>query len=194
MIQGGDPMGNGTGGESAWGGSFDGGKYYNLIHTAGAVAYANSGRKYGGTATNGSQFFIVTGEIYDESGFESLAAQGYKFRDTAKEIYMTQGGAPFLDGEYTIFGQVIDGLDIVFEIQNVETNPDNNKPINDVIMESVTVEKYDGSELKWYLSDYSENNEEAEETTEDTSEAETTENTENTEETAQTTEAETKAE
>ena len=57
MIQGGDPKGDGTGGESIWGGKFDGGVDDSLIHVRGAVAYANSG----GTDTDGSQFYIVTG-------------------------------------------------------------------------------------------------------------------------------------
>ena len=174
MIQGGDPEGNGMGGESTWGGSFDGGKYYNLIHAAGAVAYANSGS----TATNGSQFYIVTGEVYDDAGFA----------DTVKEVYKKTGGTPFLDGGYTVFGQVIDGLDVVFEIQKTLTD-DDDKPLADVVMESVTVEEYDGSEIKWYISDYS--TDDAEETdTENTSETEENtdteiETTENTEETTE---------
>ncbi|MBQ6944192.1 MAG: peptidylprolyl isomerase [Ruminococcus sp.] len=197
MIQGGDPQGTGMGGESTWGGSFDGGKAYNLIHAAGAVAYANSGS----TATNGSQFYIVTGEIYDTAGLEAYAQSGLKFGKAASEIYTTQGGTPFLDGNYTVFGQVIDGLDVVFEIQETATD-ENDKPLEDVVMESVTVEEYDGSEIKFYLADYvtadedkeseTEDSEETtaapeeeteaatEETTEETSEAE--ENTENTEE------------
>ena len=67
MIQGGDPNGNGTGGESVWGGKFDGGTDPHLIHAAGALAYANSGS----TATDGSQFYVVTGEVYSE---DELAA------------------------------------------------------------------------------------------------------------------------
>ncbi|MBR5512390.1 MAG: peptidylprolyl isomerase [Ruminococcus sp.] len=173
MIQGGDPMGTGMGGESTWGGKFDGGKAYNLIHAAGAVAYANSGS----TATNGSQFYIVTGEVYDMAGLEAYANSGMKFGKGASDIYTTQGGTPFLDGSYTVFGQVIDGLDVVFEIQSVETDG-NDKPVKDVIMESVTVEEYDGSEIKWYISDYS--GDEAEEVTEEASETE-----ENTEETTE---------
>lgn len=149
MIQGGDPLGNGMGGESTWGGSFDGGTYYNLIHAAGAVSYANSGS----TDTNGSQFFIVTGEVFDDAGYESLAANGYSVRKGTKNIYSIVGGTPHLDGGYTVFGQVIDGLDIVFEIQNVETDA-SSKPLDDVIINSVTIEKYDGSDLKWYISDY----------------------------------------
>lgn len=149
MIQGGDPLGNGTGGESAWGGQFDGGKYYNLIHAAGALAYANSGQYGNYTASDGSQFFIVTGYVADESELSS-----YSLTDDAKRIYTTAGGYPYLDGGYTVFGQVIDGLDIVFEIQKVATNSDD-KPEKDVIIESVTVEEYDGSPIRWYMSDYS---------------------------------------
>lgn len=149
MIQGGDPKGDGTGGESAWGGQFDGGKYYNLIHAAGALAYANSGQYGNYTASDGSQFFIVTGNVV---GDDELAS--YSLSDNAKEVYKTAGGYPYLDGGYTVFGQVIDGLDIVFDIQKVKTDS-NDKPEKDVIIESVTVEEYDGSPIRWYISDYS---------------------------------------
>lgn len=149
MIQGGDPEGTGMGGESIWGDKFDGGTDPHLIHAAGALAYANSGS----TATNGSQFYIVTGEVYSKEDMEMLAERGYQFSDSAKEIYTSQGGTPWLDGSYTVFGQVIDGLDIIFKIQQVPTG-ENDKPKDDVIIESVTIEKYDGSELKWYISDY----------------------------------------
>ena len=72
MIQGGDPKGDGTGGNSTWGGEFDGGLPEGLYHFSGAVAYANSN----GTSTDGSQFYIVDtpadkvyyGGHYDESG------------------------------------------------------------------------------------------------------------------------------
>ena len=155
MIQGGDPKGDGTGGESAWGGQFDGGKYYNLIHAAGALAYANSGQYGNYTASDGSQFFIVTGKTVDEAELAS-----YSLSDGAKEVYRTAGGYPYLDGGYTVFGQVIDGLDIVFDIQKVKTNSDD-KPEEDVIIESVTVEEYDGSPIRWYISDYSSDQEES---------------------------------
>lgn len=151
MIQGGDPQGTGIGGESIWGGKFDGGTDAHLVHAAGAVAYANSGS----TATNGSQFYIVTGTVYDETSLNDLASYyGKTFSDSAKEIYTTVGGTPWLDGSYTVFGQVFDGLDVIFEIQNVDTDAKNNKPLEDVIMESVKVAEYSGEELRWYISDY----------------------------------------
>lgn len=150
MIQGGDPKGNGTGGESIWGGKFDGGVDASLIHVRGAVAYANSG----GTDTDGSQFYIVTGgpvsletlEQYEEHGDGSYSKE-------QKELYTTIGGAPWLDGNYTVFGQVVDGLDVAIAISEITDKNSDNKPYTSVVMESVTVEPYDGSELHWYASE-----------------------------------------
>ncbi|MDE7138433.1 MAG: peptidylprolyl isomerase [Ruminococcus sp.] len=150
MIQGGDPEGTGRGGESIWGGKFDGGTDPHLIHAAGALAYANSGA----TSTNGSQFYIVTGTVCTEDDIENYRASGYNISDEAKKIYTTAGGVPYLDGSYTVFGQVFEGLDIIFQIQKVSTDTGNDKPMQDVIIESVTVDKYDGEDLKWYISDY----------------------------------------
>ena len=150
MIQGGDPEGTGMGGESVWGGKFDGGTDPHLIHVAGALAYANSG----GTATDGSQFYIVTGTVPTEQNFDDFAAGGYAFSDNAKALYTKVGGAPWLDGNYTVFGQVIDGLDIIFKIQNVAVDAQSSMPYKDVIMESVTVEEYNGEDIRWYIDDY----------------------------------------
>ncbi|MCD8188404.1 MAG: peptidylprolyl isomerase [Ruminococcus sp.] len=150
MIQGGDPTGTGTGGESIWGGKFDGGTDSHLIHAAGALAYANSGD----TSTNGSQFYIVTGALYDADTVDQMGEYyGVEYSDEAKYVYAELGGTPWLDGYYTIFGQVYEGLDIIYEIQDVETDS-NDKPVEDVIIESVTVGEYDGEELHWYISDY----------------------------------------
>ncbi len=149
MIQGGDPLGNGTGGECIWGSKFEGGTSDKLVHAAGAVAYANSGS----TSTNGSQFYIVTGSKLTEADIEAYEAQGYPIAEDAKKIYMEDGGASWLDGGYTVFGQVYDGLDKVFEIQNVETG-ENDKPVQDVVIEKMRIEKYDGGDVKFHLSDY----------------------------------------
>ena len=179
MIQGGDPTGTGSGGESVWGGQFDGGTYFNLIHVPGALAYANSQ----GTSTDGSQFYIVTGQ---ECSSDFLS--NYSLTDAAKEAYTTYGGAPWLDGNYTVFGQVIDGLDVIFKVQNVTTD-DSSKPIEDVIVESMTVEEYDGSPIRWYITDY----DGSEETTEEETSEEATEETTEAETEAETTEASTAA-
>ena len=147
MIQGGDPLGTGMGGTCIWGDKFDGGVDGRLIHAAGAVAYANSGS----TATNGSQFYIVTGMELTDDMFDA------SYPEARKKAYVEHGGCPWLDGGYTIFGQVYDGLDVVFKIQRVETSQaegSKDKPLTDVVMESVTVAEYNGEDLKWSISDY----------------------------------------
>ena len=154
MIQGGDPKGDGTGGESIYEKGFDGGTDPHLIHAAGAVAYANSGS----TATNGSQFYIVTGEVYDKDKIAELEGYGYTLTDNEKAVYGEYGGSPWLDGGYTVFGQVFDGLDIVFDIQETETD-DNDKPKTDVVIEKMTVSEYKDEPVRWNISEYKKNEE-----------------------------------
>ncbi len=156
MIQGGDPLGTGTGGESVWGGDFDGGVSDKLTHAAGTLAYANSGA----TSTNGSQFYIVTGEVYDDEYLKMLESNGYSFSDDVKKILAAAGGAPWLDGGYTVFGQVYEGLDIVFTIQDTEVYQSNpfsteaSTPAEPVVIEYIKTGKYEGEELKWFIADY----------------------------------------
>lgn len=151
MIQGGDPRGNGSGGESIWGGKFDGGVSESLIHVRGAVAYANSD----GTSTDGSQFYIVTAGPVNEETLSKYEEDGYgPYTDEQKELYTTVGGAPWLDGKYTVFGQVIDGLDVVIDISRVTDKNSKDKPYTSIVMESVTVDTYDGSDVNWYASDF----------------------------------------
>jgi len=150
MIQGGDPQGTGRGGESIWGGKFDGKTSEHLYHFAGAVAYANSGA----TSTNGSQFYIVTGQkqtdasIADTESYIKKKFNHSAFTDEVKSKYKEIGGTPSLDGGYTVFGQVIDGLDIVYELSAVKTGA-SDKPVEDVVIEKAKVIKYDGSEINW---------------------------------------------
>ena len=145
MNQGGDPKGNGTGGKSIWGEKFEGGTDENLYHFSGAVAYANSGS----TSTNGSQFYIVnTPEDYvyygGLSSFAELETYGTFVAPNVQEAYLQHGGVPFLDGGYTVFGQVFEGMDVVRAMAQVETNPDNDKPLTQVMMESVEIVEYTG--------------------------------------------------
>ena len=150
MIQGGDPEGTGMGGESVWGGKFDGGTDPHLIHVPGALAYANSGS----TSTDGSQFYVVTGSAITDDDLDYFSQGGYVFSDKAKAVYKKVGGTPWLDGSYTVFGQVIDGLDVIFKVQYVAVNAASSMPLEDVIIESVTVGEYNGEEIRWYIDDY----------------------------------------
>ena len=144
MIQGGDPKGNGTGGKSIWGDKFDGGITEGLYHFTGAVAYCNSGS----TATNGSQFYIVDTEdgFMDHTCEELLEhyPDNYNWPQNVIDLYKEKGGTPSLDGRYTVFGQVIEGIDVVRAIAAVETDPSNDRPIRHVTMETVRLEEYNG--------------------------------------------------
>lgn len=152
MIQGGDPNGNGTGGESIWGEPFEDEFSPELRHFNGALSMANSGEN-----TNGSQFFIVQNSQLDTGTKEQLeyfiANQDLELESgtTIKEVfpkevcekYLRDGGTPHLDGVHTVFGQVYEGMDIVDKIANVQVQgSDGSTPAKDVIIESIEVLEY----------------------------------------------------
>lgn len=143
VIQGGDPNGNGTGGQSIWGEGFSQELNGGLRHFAGALAYATANDHL-----NKSQFYIVApadcSQITDEQFDEFANYYGASYPDNVKEKYREVGGVPYLDNGYQVFGQVFEGLDVVEAIQNVQTDS-NDKPLEDVVMESVSIEEYDGS-------------------------------------------------
>jgi peptidyl-prolyl cis-trans isomerase B (cyclophilin B) len=90
----------------------------SLIHKRGAVAAARTGDHMNPKkASSGSQFYIVDGKKWSVADMNSIAAQtGKKFTQEQIEIYSTLGGSPFLDGDYTVFGEVISGMEIVDKI------------------------------------------------------------------------------
>lgn len=124
MIQGGDPNGDGTGGESIWGEGFTVEKSNQLYHIRGALSMARAQA----LDSQGSQFFIVQNT---QDMTKDLAIQFTP--EKIIEAYKN-GGFPSLDGEYTVFGQVIDGMNVVDEIAKVETGA------NDIPTEEVTIE------------------------------------------------------
>lgn len=159
MIQGGDPKGNGTGGESIWGKPFEDEFSDKLFNITGAVAMANSGKN-----TNGSQFFINQGGKESFSGWD-YAQQIYdkykdnkntsltdmsKVTDEIKDLYNNNGGNPHLDGAFntqnkghTVFAQVFDGMDVVNKIAAVEKDA-SDKPLTDVVIENIQITKFEG--------------------------------------------------
>lgn len=138
MIQGGDPLGNGTGGESIWAGkgtTIDAGYGFKdeisafLYNIRGSLSMANAG-----AGTNGSQFFINQNTTDMSSQLSSSSYPG-KIIEAYKN-----GGNPNLDGKHTVFGQVIEGMDIVDKIASVETDS-SDKPKTDVKIESIEIIK-----------------------------------------------------
>ncbi len=135
MIQGGDPMGTGIGGESIWGESFED-EFTPLLHNLrGALSMANSGPH-----TNGSQFFIVQAKTAPPQMLEQMesltAEQG--FPPEATQSYKELGGTPWLDFRHTVFGQVFEGMDVVDAIASVATGS-NDKPLEDIKINSITI-------------------------------------------------------
>ena len=189
MIQGGDPKGNGTGGESIWGEPFEDEFDQKLLNLRGSLSMANSGAN-----TNGSQFFINQApassfsgkdqfvsqeELYKSEDFQTQVSAYYRqnesqLKSTYKSwtdyyqalllqlapvasmvpdevwtLYEQNGGNIHLDGAWrssgghTVFGQVFEGMDVVDAIAKVETD-DNNKPLEDVVINSIEITEYAG--------------------------------------------------
>lgn len=133
MIQGGDPVGNSTGGESIWGTPFIDEFSADVAHFRGALSMANSGPN-----TNGSQFFIVQANTIDESLIDQMKEAG--FNANIIEKYKTIGGTPWLDYHHTVFGQVIEGLEIVDQIATVKVDQQN-KPVTPIYIKEIIVGK-----------------------------------------------------
>ncbi len=133
MIQGGDPKGNGTGGESIYGKSFADEFSDKLFNLRGALSMANSGPN-----TNGSQFFIVQAPKVESSMISQMEKAGYPKKII--DAYEKNGGTPWLDHRHTVFGQVIEGMDVVDKIAGTPVGTQD-KPKEDVIIKKIDVIK-----------------------------------------------------
>lgn len=147
MIQGGDPNSKNAGPDAQLGG---GGPGYTipaefnpaLYHKKGALAAARMGDQVNPQkASSGSQFYIVQGSVMDEQKLGMMTAQsGVKYSPEQIQAYTTIGGTPFLDGQYTVFGEVVEGLDVIDKIAAVQTRP-GDRPVQDVKMTIRVVKK-----------------------------------------------------
>ncbi|MFV0522157.1 MAG: peptidylprolyl isomerase [Mangrovibacterium sp.] len=89
--------------------------------------------------SDGSQFYIVTGRRYSDNELDLISKDtGHKFTQEQRTYYKTIGGAPHIDGSYTIFGEVISGLDIADKINQVSTNKDY-RPRKDVRIKRIRI-------------------------------------------------------
>ena len=133
MIQGGDPTGTGMGGESIYGDDFEDEFTDTLFNIRGALSMANAGPN-----TNGSQFFIVTASNVPTRMLAQMQDMG--FPEEIIEVYATDGGTPWLDQRHTVFGQVVEGMEVVEKIQKVKTGL-HDKPKRSVIIRSISIEE-----------------------------------------------------
>ena len=112
-----------------------------LIHRKGALAAARQGDQVNPTkASSASQFYIVQGNVWDEANLQMMEARmGKNFSDAQRRVYTTVGGTPHLDGDYTVFGQVVEGLEVIDKIAAVQCGR-GDRPVVDVKMKITVVE------------------------------------------------------
>jgi peptidyl-prolyl cis-trans isomerase B (cyclophilin B) len=140
MIQSGDPDSKNAPARKVLG---NGGPAYKvpaeirqtLFHKKGVIAAARGNNPE--KASSGSQFYIVQGKIFTDAGLDSVETfrlEGRKIPIDQREVYKTIGGTPHLDQSYTVYGEVVKGLDVVEKISLVSTSKgtDRDRPLQDV--------------------------------------------------------------
>lgn len=115
-----------------------------LFHKKGVIAAARDNNPE--KASSASQFYIVQGKIFTDAGLDSVETirlGGRKIPPAHREVYKTIGGTPHLDQNYTVFGEVVMGLDVVDKIAAVETSKgdDKDRPLQDVRIIKATLVK-----------------------------------------------------
>lgn len=128
MVQGGDPNSKNADASKQLG---TGGPGYQtpaefkneVVHVKGALAAARTGGPMNPEKeSSGSQFYIVQGSPVNEGLLtQTEQRSGIKYTPEQKTLYVKYGGTPFLDHEYTVFGQVIEGLDVIDKMATVKT-------------------------------------------------------------------------
>ncbi len=137
MIQGGDPESKGAAPEKRLGSGDVGYKVpaeFNdsLYHKKGALCAARDGNAE--KASSGCQFYVVQGKTFTDEELNAMETRsGVKYSAKQREDYKTLGGTPQLDKNYTVYGEVIEGLDVIDKIAAVKTQP-GDRPVTDVKM------------------------------------------------------------
>jgi peptidyl-prolyl cis-trans isomerase B (cyclophilin B) len=144
MIQGGDPtskdadstamLGNGEGPGDMIPAEFRS----DLIHKKGALAMARTDNP--AKASSNCQFYIVQGKVTGDTLLNQIECSirqnsdmGFYYTDAQRNTYKAIGGTPFLDQNYTVFGEVIKGLDVIDKIADAQTGA-NDRPVKDIRM------------------------------------------------------------
>ena len=113
-----------------------------LFHKRGTVAAAREGDDVNPEKRSSpAQFYFVWGRVFSERAMEFTESRmTTELTPEQREAYMTVGGTPHLDGTYTVFGEIVEGLDVVERMQGVETD-DTDKPLEPITIIRATVTK-----------------------------------------------------
>lgn len=138
MIQGGDPESRGASVDQPLG---SGGPGYTIPaeigipHFKGMLSAARQGDEVNPKKeSSGSQFFIVQGGPVDDGQLDAVEkAKKFKYSEAQRAKYKKLGGTPMLDGDYSVFGEVSSGIDVIDKIAGVETDP-RERPLKDIKM------------------------------------------------------------
>lgn len=135
MVQGGDPKSKNAAPEAMLG-SGDVGYtvpaefHANLHHKKGALAAARNNNPE--KASSGCQFYIVQGKTYTDEELNGIEARmSLKYSEKQRNDYKTIGGTPQLDQAYTVFGEVIEGIEVLDKLAAVQTKP-GDRPVEDL--------------------------------------------------------------
>lgn len=155
MIQGGDPDSKNAKPDILLG---DGGPNYtipaefrdSLFHKKGVLAAARESDDINPSkASSGSQFYLVQGKVFTDEILNTVEEKRLhrKIPEWQRKVYKTIGGTPHLDGNYTVYGEIVDGLDLVDKIAILETDT-NNRPKADVKMEITVLKRREAKKLE----------------------------------------------
>jgi len=141
MVQGGDPNSRDAGREVRLG---NGGPGYKIDaeigapHFKGTLAAARQPDQVNPKKqSSGSQFYLVQGKVQSDGELDRYEQRGgFKYNQDQRNKYKTVGGTPALDNDYTVFGEVVEGLDIIDKIANVKTD-ESDRPYDDIKMNIV---------------------------------------------------------
>lgn len=155
MIQGGDPDSRNAKPDSLLG---EGGLKYtipaefrdSLFHKKGVLAAARDNNPE--KASSSCQFYLVQGKVFTDEQLNSLEEKRLKFKipEWQRQVYKTIGGVPHLDRNYTVYGEIVQGLDLVDKIAILPTDK-NNRPKQDVKMEITILKKREAKKLEKLL-------------------------------------------
>lgn len=140
MIQGGDPDSKNAVAGTALG---NGNLGYtipaefspSLFHKKGVIAAARGNNPE--KRSNASQFYLTQGKVYTDAGLDSAEIRSKsKISPAHREVYKTIGGVPHLDQNYTVYGEVVKGIEVIDKIAAVQTSKaaDRDRPLTDVMI------------------------------------------------------------